>query len=284
MLQRTFCHVPGVGLGYERKLWERGVRCWGDCVSAELKGRRADSIRHVVERSRRALGTGDARFFFAMLLPREHWRLFSSFRSRCAYLDVETTGLGGPDDHITTVVLYDGRNVRHYVWGQNLAQLEFDIAAYDLLITYNGKSFDLPFLRRTLNLRLDHAHIDLMHPLRSLDMRGGLKGVERSLGLTRPGMEHLDGYMAVLLWRRYEQTREPRVLETLLAYNAQDVLSLEFLATWTFNHKLNDTPFAHELCLPVRPLAENPFHPDAQVVRDVCYGSQAELSLALGRD
>lgn len=284
MLRHTFCHAPGVGLNYERRLWERGICCWSDWGGAALKGRRAEAIRGVVECSRVALEAGDVRFFAERLPAREQWRLYNRFRDRCAYLDIETTGLGGSDDHVTTAVLYDGRAIRCYVWGENLSDLELDVAAYDLLITYNGKSFDLPFLRRTLNLRLDQGHIDLMHPLRSLGMRGGLKGVERALGLTRAGMEDLDGYLAVLLWRRYERTREPAVLETLLAYNAQDVLSLEFLMTWTFNHKLRETPFAQELCLPVRPLAANPFQADAQVVRDVRRGSWAELSQALGRD
>jgi hypothetical protein len=284
MLPRTFCHIPGVGLGYERRLWERGVRCWQDCASAPLTGKRADTIRRFADQSRRALDAGDARFFAAALPPREHWRLFTSFQAKAAYLDIETTGLGGPEDHVTTVVLYDGQRLRHYVCGQNLEQFEHDVAAYDLLITYNGKSFDVPFLRRTLGLRLDHAHIDLMHALRALGIRGGLKAAEQRLGLTRPGMEHLDGYTAVLLWRLYEHTADNRVLQTLLAYNAQDVISLEFLMAWAFNQKLYSTPFAHELCLPIPPLADNPFEPDPQVVRDVCHWSPADLSLALGRD
>lgn len=273
MLRRSFCHIPGIGVGYERKLWSHGCLCWQDALSDSLPGKRASTITHYARLALQHYEERDARYFAQHLPPREHWRLFNTFGSPgntsggTAYLDIETTGLGYPTDHVTTIALYDGRRVRTYVHGRNLDDFAHDVERYDLLVTYNGKSFDLPFLRKTLHLPLDHAHIDLMHVLRHLGYRGGLKGIERQLGFSRPGMEDLDGYAAVLLWQRYRREGDPAALRTLLAYNVQDVLTLEPLMVFAFNQKLRETPFAEELSLPaVTSTTENPFDPDPATV------------------
>lgn len=266
MLTRTFCHVPGVGPQAEQRLWQRGVRTWQDALTAELSGRRGQAIRDVLGQSMASFGRGDARHFARSLPSSEQWRLYANFRQRVAYLDIETTGLGSEGDYITAIALYDGRSARHYVQGQNLADFARDVGEYDLLVTYNGKSFDLPFIRRHLGLGLDQAHIDLMYVLRSLGYRGGLKGIERQLGYARPDMEDMDGYFAVLLWREFQRTRDPRVLETLLAYNVQDVLNLEPLMVFAFNRKLEATPFSAELRLPEPAVARNPFRAHRDVV------------------
>jgi len=266
MLTRTFCHIPGVGPQSEQRLWRDGVRTWQDAVTAELDGRRGQAIREAASRSITRLERGDVRHFAQCLPAREQWRLFADFRHTAAFLDIETTGLGTSDDYVTSIALYDGRTVRHYVHGKNLAQFEIDVAEYELLVTYNGKSFDLPFIRRTMALRLDQAHIDLMHVLRSLGYRGGLKGIERQLGYARPDMEDIDGFFAVLLWHEFRRTRDPRALETLLAYNVQDVLNLEPLMVFAFNRKLEATPFGRELQLPEPATAPNPFRAHREIV------------------
>ena len=138
----------------------------------------------------------------------ESWRLFGDFRGDCAYLDIETTGMES-FDQITTIALYDGRTIRTYVQGRNLMDFIQDVSAYQVLITYNGKSFDVPFLTRCLHCRLDQAHIDLRHVLASLGVRGGLKSCERQLGLARPGLEDVDGYVAVLLCANSSSARRP---------------------------------------------------------------------------
>jgi uncharacterized protein YprB with RNaseH-like and TPR domain len=267
ILTRTFCHIPGIGRQWEQRLWAQGVRSWHDACQAELTGARGQAIRTEAEQSIRRHQQRDARYFASALPAREHWRLYGSFCDSVAYLDIETTGLGGYDDHVTTIALYDGHTIRHYVHGRNIADFECDIAAYDLVVTFNGKSFDLPFLRRFLRVDVDAAHIDLMHVLRSCGQKGGLKAIERRYGYDRPDMADVDGYMAVLLWREFERTGDPRVLDTLLAYNIQDVLTLELLAAEAYNAKLAATPFARELALPVpRRPADNPFAADRGVI------------------
>jgi uncharacterized protein YprB with RNaseH-like and TPR domain len=264
MLRHTFCHLPGVGETTERRLWARGLTTWDAALAGSGHRLPIDHLRASAEHYQR----GNPAWFAGLLPAAQAWRLFADFRDRCAYLDIETTGMG-PTAHVTTIALYDGRAVRTYVHGRNLTDFVGDVADYRLLVTYNGKSFDLPFLRRALGCRLDQAHIDLRHVLASLGYRGGLKGCERQLGIERPGMEDLDGFAAVLLWYDYRRRQDARALATLQAYNVQDVLNLELLMVEAHNRKLAAlaaAPFAAGYRLPAPVLAANPFRPDPEVV------------------
>ena len=199
----------------------------------------------------------------------QHWRLLPEFRDTLAYIDIETTGLSMPGDSITTIALYDGRQVRHYVNGQNLGQFVDDISDYRLIVTYNGKCFDVPFIKQYLGITMDQAHIDLRYVLRALGYSGGLKGCERQLGISRGELEGVDGFFAVLLWEHYKRTGDREALDTLLAYNVQDTVNLELLMVFAYNMYLRQTPFAgrYELSPPTSPVL--PFRPHPRVVEEV---------------
>jgi uncharacterized protein YprB with RNaseH-like and TPR domain len=262
MLQRTFCHLHGIGPGTERQLWGQGLHSWDhidEATLARLSSARRSRLLEGCERSRRALAAGDAAWFAERLPSSERWRLFSAFQQGAAYLDIETTGLDAGRDHVTTVAVYDGIEVRVFVRGDNLDDLPAWLDRYPLLVTYNGATFDLPFLRQQLGIPLDQAHIDLRYVLASLGYRGGLKACERALGLDRGDLAEVDGYLAVLLWHDYRRSGDPRVLETLLAYNVADVLNLAAIMPRAVNAKLQDTPFRSDLRLPEHPLATNPY-------------------------
>ena len=272
MLRNTFCHVPGIGPATEVRIWESGTLSWEDCKdSAELPfptKRRQRVIEHVVL-SEKMLMDEDPRFFAGLLPTNQHWRLYPDFRSSVAYLDIETTGLSAWDHSITTIALYDGRDIRYYVQGENLEAFEEDISRYKLIVSFNGKSFDVPFLEWHFRTKLDHVHIDLRHVLKSLGISGGLKRCEYQLGINR-GEELLgvDGYFAVLLWREYEQTGDRKLLETLLAYNIEDVVNLESLMVLAYNMKLARLGIPGEaLEVPLPP--EVPFRPHFETVRRV---------------
>jgi uncharacterized protein len=258
VLTNTFRHVRGISAAVEQRLWAAGVHSWEGCAAAgslPLTPGRRERLRQGLEESREHLAAANARHFADRLPAAEHWRLFPEFRSGIAYLDIETTGLSPMDSYITTVALYDGRTVRHYVRGDNLARLGRDLAEYRLIVTYNGKCFDVPFIRESMGLSLDQAHIDLRYVLRSLGYSGGLKGCERQLGIERGDLEDVDGLFAVLLWQDYRSSGNPKSLETLLAYNIQDVVNLETLLVMAYNLKLVQTPFAdcNRLPMPVAP-------------------------------
>ena len=94
-----------------------------------------------------------------------------------------------------------------FVKGINLDEFPAYIARFPFLVTFNGSQFDVPFLRAHFpQARLDQAHFDLRFALASLGYRGGLKAVERNLGVSRdPEIQGVDGFEAVRLWYRYQR-------------------------------------------------------------------------------
>ncbi len=233
MLDHTFIHLPKIGPTTERRLWQAGVHTWDDFLSAPQlprisPGRRLDLCRLLAE-SRRCLDQGDHTHFANRLAPAEHWRAYPQFRRRVAYLDIETTGLGPPHS-VTVVGLYDGSRTRTYVAGDNLAQFAEDIQDYALLVTYNGATFDLPFLRYAFpGLQFHQMHVDLRYALGRLGLRGGLKRIEQRLGLQRnERIAGLDGWDAVRLWHEYQRGSE-KSLALLIEYNSADIVNLETL-------------------------------------------------------
>lgn len=272
MLTNCFLHLPGIGSAFATRLQAAGVLTWDDALALPLPcgPARTGAIRAGLMESRSRLEAGDARWFGDALAPAEQWRLFPHFCDNAAYVDIETTGLAWPDCAITSIALYDGARVRVYVQGENLEAFADDILDYSLLVTWNGRGFDAPILRRSLHIPLDKgdmAHLDLLPVFRRLGLRGGLKKVEQSLGIDRGGLDGVDGWDAVRLWREYERSGDLRALHTLLAYNVADVLSLEYLAHYAVTHFIQGAAAAAALA-PERVRHDlNPFSPDPAVLR-----------------
>ena len=269
MLKHTFCHIPGFGAGTERTLWQAGLHGWEDILNQPdlpLSSKKQATLHSHIRESIAQLQAGNGDYFYGLLPSDQQWRLFPAFRDQVAYFDIETTGLGDASDYITTIVLYDGRQVRSYVSGQNLEDFARDIADYRLLVSYNGKTFDVPFVRRCLGAPLDQPHIDLRYVLGSLGYRGGLKGCEQQLGIPRQGLEDIDGFFAVLLWHDY-QRGNAKALDTLLAYNALDVINLEILMVMAYNAKLAKTPLGLEHHLPLPTSPSLPFAADQDTIQ-----------------
>lgn len=239
MLRQTFLHVPGIGYRTEERLWRSGLESWSDIGSARAQAV-PRHLRPVLEeeigRSEDALRRGRYRYFAVRLPPREHWRAWPEFRGAAGYLDIETTGLDIGRDAVTVVGLYDGRRTRSFVKGENLEELPAALETVRLLVTFNGSRFDVPFLRRAFpRMRLDQLHLDLMNPLHRLGYWGGLKRIERRLGIERSDeTAGMSGFDAVRLWSEYE-AGDDEALDTLVAYNLEDVVNLEPLAEFAYS-------------------------------------------------
>lgn len=256
MLKHTFQHIHGIGEKTEKRIWREGVTTWEEFLDSHnrlsLPHWQKELACMAIEESLYALEQRDARYFGAKLSPALHWRLYSEFGQRIGYLDIETNGLANGDSTITVIGLHDGDMPRVYVQGDNLYQFIRDIEEFTLLVTYNGKQFDLPVIRRELGIPLEQAHIDLRYPLAALGYKGGLKKIERSVGLEREGpLSLLDGWCAVFLWR-YHQQGEPGALETLLRYNLEDVVHLPALLALVYNTRLQ------QLSFPLEPITLSP--------------------------
>lgn len=152
-----------------------------------------------------------------------------------AYLDIESTGLSPGYDEITVVGIYLlGEGAARFVQlvGEHITAgtiLE-TLQGVSTIYTYNGSRFDLPFIRQRLGIDLFrlHTHCDLMYHCWRKNLYGGLKHVERQLGIGRR-LGEVDGYEAVRLWWRYVNDYDEGALKTLLEYNKEDVLNLKAL-------------------------------------------------------
>jgi uncharacterized protein YprB with RNaseH-like and TPR domain len=229
LLERTFVHIPGIGPKTEQYLWQKGILTWSDFLlhdETPLSPGRATLVRQNLEASLE--NKTNIRFFVERLSPSDTWRLFSRFRHKAVYLDIETSGLYQGIDEITVIGIYDGQSVKTFVQGINLDEFEIAIADYELIVTFNGSQFDLPFIRRQFpNIALPPAHIDLRFFLKKLGYRGGLKVIEKYFGLSRDSdIDGLDGYDAVLLWHAY-QNGDEGALDRLIQYNTADIVDLE---------------------------------------------------------
>jgi len=228
MLRNTFVHLPHIGLVTEQQFWANGILTWDDFFEQKTDyAKKFQHLKNLISLSERKLQMKDAKFFTDRLRSDQHWRIFPEFLDRTVYLDIETTGLRARD-HITTISVYDGKKIFYYIYGKNLKQFKYDIKKYKVLITYNGKCFDVPILEREFKINLPQVHLDLRYILRSLGFTGGLKSCEHQLGLSRGDIEGIDGYFAVHLWHDYLNGNK-KALETLLAYNIMDTINLEKL-------------------------------------------------------
>lgn len=274
MLLQTFCHIPGIGEKKERKIWELGILSWQDALQdpAFLQvlpsplSRRAYAY---LVRSFEKYEKEDVTFFDRLLGNFNRWRIFPQFKHLTAFLDIETTGVG-TEAYITVATLYDGKRVKTYVFGINLEELANDLRSYKVLITFNGKSFDIPFIERFFGIELHQVHIDLRFVLKSLGLQGGLKACERLIGIDRGPLRGIGGFEAVLLWQKYLEGC-PEALETLLAYNVADTINLERLMIFAYNQKVSLHAFPFPL-LSEKPLRlALPYRVYPEVIREVTY-------------
>jgi uncharacterized protein YprB with RNaseH-like and TPR domain len=272
MLLNTFIHLPYIGLHTEQQLWDSGLTTWDDVLKPKYS--LPDRFQHLyspLKLSKKKLKLMDARFFIERLHSDQHWRIFPEFQDVTAYLDIETTGLRARNDYITTISLYDGEKIHYYVHGKNLDQFLMDLKNYKVLVTYNGKCFDIPFIEQEFDVKLTHAQLDLRYILRSIGISGGLKSCEHQLGLTRGELEGVDGYFAVLLWREYMNGND-NALETLLAYNIEDTVNLEKLMYIAYNKKLANLHLKKQYIastLNRQKKVKIPFLPDKPTIKEI---------------
>ena len=277
MLNKSFLHIPGIGLKTENRIWQSGISNWNDFLKNPpdfLSCGKRDLICEHIKLSKEKISSGEPGYFCSGFASGDHWRIFREFRDSTAYFDIETTGLGGPGDIITTIALYDGNNIYHYVNGKNLEDFVDDIKKYKVIVSYNGKTFDIPFIENYFGISISTPHLDLRFILHSLGFSGGLKSCEKQLGIGRTGsLGDVDGYFAVILWREYKRTGSQKALETLLAYNIADAVNLEYLMTEAYNRKLLEVPLEVELVKQGSP-PQNSFTIDAETVRRLKWGNR----------
>jgi len=209
------------------------------------------------------------------LAPAVFRRYYPAFRldtatdyQRAAFLDTETTGLGGgagvyafmvgvgvfepwPDPALGASTHFV---VRQFFMRSPAEERAVLIAlarlldAYELTVTFNGRSFDLPLLRaryaqnrRFAPLRSgaallaeDRPHLDLLHPARRL-WRKRLQSCRlinletMILGLQR-SEDDVPGYLIPALYTDYVRTGNAAEMRRVFYHNGEDIVSMVALA------------------------------------------------------
>lgn len=168
---------------------------------------------------------------------------------RWAFLDTETTGLAGGSGTYAFLIgvgriTEDGFRVRQFFMREYaeepsvLAALEQHLQQFDVLVTYNGKSYDQPLLETRFRMtrrpppfsRL--PHLDLLHGARRL-WKLRLEGCrlmhleQQILGFQREG--DIPGELIPYVYFEYLRSREACRVAPILHHNAVDILTLACL-------------------------------------------------------
>ena len=123
-----------------------------------------------------------------------------------AYLDIETTGLSPTNCDITVIGIYrcnesDTRFIQLVGKDITARSVSENLEGVSKIHTYNGSRFDLPFIASRVGVDLTQSldHRDLMYDCWRCNLYGGLKSVEKQLGIQRR-LTEVNGYEAVRLW------------------------------------------------------------------------------------
>ena len=247
MLERTFQIAPGIGAKKERDIWSSGVLTWDDFLGSDtvcnIKSDRKKRCDSYIEEAQSLLKDGDSRGLCDLLKKGEEWRLFDRFRKEAAYLDIETDGLDR-DSLVTVLTVHRPGRTITLTHGEDLTAetLQDALDGCKILVTFNGKCFDVPVLRCSFpNVDLDIPHFDLRYGCAKVGLRGGLKPIERMLGMTRSDdIMDVDGEEAVRLWKNWERRGDAESLRILTEYNRADTVNLENISDIIYRRLVTD--------------------------------------------
>ncbi len=238
MIENSFIFLERVNKKLEQNIWKQGIKTWEDFLRARsVKGlskhRKLYYDRHILE-ARKQLYSFNSSYFIDKLPSTEIWRLYDFFKEDAVYLDIETNGLNLNND-ITVIGLFDGINTKIMVKDINLDfdYLKKELQNYKLIVTYNGSSFDLPFIKKRYNILPNIPNFDLKTACQRVGLKDGLKNIEKNIGIKRNNIiENFRGGDALTLWKMYKATGDDYYLNLLVEYNEEDVINLKQIANF----------------------------------------------------
>ncbi len=169
---------------------------------------------------------------------------------KTAVFDIETMGLFPSHDMLVLGGIYSVSEDRMFQFfcedssmeRETVANIIASLAEFDVIITYNGDSFDWPFLRKRAEKNGCAYQSELFH---SVDLYRWLKtywpqaknmpslrqkAVEEALGFSDHRTDEVSGSDCVDLYKRYLHSKDTAAKEALLLHNHDDVLQLNKIA------------------------------------------------------
>jgi len=163
------------------------------------------------------------------------------------FLDIETTGLGNSPLFLIGIMTWerDGFEVHQYLarnYAEEAAVIAFFVeacASKNLLVTFNGKSFDFPFIRTRavvngISFALDPAHFDLLHECRRIwryvlpDCK--LQTLERHV-CRRVRYGDIPGSQIPEAYHTYVRTENAGQIVEILRHNMLDLITMADIMT-----------------------------------------------------
>ncbi len=184
-----------------------------------------------------------------------------------AVIDTETTGLAGGTGTYPFIIgvgfwSHQTFIVRQYLLRDfceepaQLAAVSDDLACASSLLTYNGKSFDIPLLKTRYRINRmtlpfgDIPHLDLLHPCRRIYKDHFESFNLSTLEALVVGFERTDdvpSYLIPSIYFDFLQNRNAELLIPILNHNRDDIVSLYLLLQETsrrislaLNNAVND--------------------------------------------
>lgn len=243
ILDQSLCLLDGVSPEAEIRLRRAGVlscRQLAEEAEQHFSARHAMRIRESFAQMERAKELGLADWFVGHLPPGHRVRALREFLNKTVFYDIETDGMGRGAAITCVSTLLAGR-IRTFVRGRDLDGFLEEWADAGILVGFNSKRFDTPFVIKEFGLTAPPPQIDLMDESAHYGLRGGLKAIEKNIGFTRPEISCANGADAIEFWHRFRDCGDETALLTLLAYNREDVLSLHSLAESLLRLSLENT-------------------------------------------
>jgi uncharacterized protein YprB with RNaseH-like and TPR domain len=166
------------------------------------------------------------------------------------FLDTETSGLAGGTGTYAFLIGMGNFTRKGFKLSQFFMRDPFEepaqLAAFfcaldstEALVTYNGRSFDVPLLNTRFITNgespplISHSHIDLLHLARRLWkdrlQSRTLGSIEENILGTQRTEDDIPGWMVPSIYFDYIKTGDARPLKNVLYHNAMDIISLATL-------------------------------------------------------
>jgi len=171
------------------------------------------------------------------------------YKDNILFIDTETTGLMGGTGTVAFLigVGYFKNNdffIEQYLMrdydeeNAMLNDIKKLLLSFDIIVSFNGKSFDLPLIQTRLILnRLNmpdfNLHVDLLHSARriwSFLDSCSLKSLEGNI-LNFKRIDDIEGNLIPSIFFRFIEVKDFELLKPILEHNSYDILSLVTLFT-----------------------------------------------------
>ena len=217
MISNSFIFLEKISTKKEQNIWKQNIHSWNSFIKKEkIKGiskEKKHQYNRILQQAQQHLDKDNLSFF--NLPQKEMWRFYNNYKENACYLDIEIDSSG----NITVIGISNHYNTNFFVKGVNLDKVQHELKKYKIIITFNGGAFDLPKIRKQLNIQITLPHIDLKPICVNLNLKGGLKEIEKQLHLNRP--QHLYGN-PVQLWKAFHASQDKE-------YNREDVENLKHI-------------------------------------------------------